>query len=521
MSAGRTFFQLIKADVLERTRRRSFLVTVAATLLLGYLVADGTIGLHLGHYRGVMNAPWVGLLMALCGTTFVSLFGFYAVKNAVARDRQTGVGQILAATPISRMQYLAAKTLSNFIVLAVVITLLALAAVLLLLIRREEGTVDVRILLPPFLFLALPAMAFTAALAVFFESTPGLRGGFGNVAFFFVWTLLLVLPLATGSLLTDVTGVRLAMDRLQADIRTLAPDYDGYFTLGTDGGVHRDTIPLRWRGMNWTAPDIAWRLLPLGWAAALVALAALVFDRFDARVPLFAGAVCHRGRWSGGGRFLQKPPELALRLPATVLNRSLFGRMLLAELRLMLQALPWWWHPVALTLWALTLVEDPAFSRTYLLPWLCLWPMFLWSAMGMREIRDRTGPMLFSCPRPVLRQLPALWAAGVLVACTMVSGLGVRLFIAGDFGVALAIGAGALFVPTLALALGIWSGGTTTFEVVYFLAWYVGPLQHTPSLDFMATSDASVLAGTPVIVLLLTGVLGLAAVVGRLRFLRL
>jgi hypothetical protein len=37
----------------------------------------------------------------------------------------------------------------------------------------------------------------------------------------------------------------------------------------------------------------------------------------------------------------------------------------------------------------------------------------------------------------------------------------------------------------------------------------------------MATSDASLLAGTPVIVLLLTGVLCLAAVVGRLRFLRL
>jgi hypothetical protein len=402
-----------------------------------------------------------------------------------------------------------------------VIALLALAAVLLLLVRREEGTVDVRILLPPFLFLALPAMAFTAALAVFFESTPGLRGGFGNVAFFFVWTLLLVLPMATRSLWTDVTGVRLAMDRLQTDVRTLAPDYDGYFTLGTDGGVHRDTIPLRWRGMDWTAPDIAWRLLPLGWAAALVALAALVFDRFDERGPLLAGTVNRGGRRIGGGRLLLKPPELALRLLATVLNRSLFGRMLLAELRLMLQALPWWWHPVALTLWVLTLVEDPAFSRTYFLPWLCLWPMFLWSAMGAREIRDRTGPVLFSCPRPVLRQLPALWGAGALVAGAMVSGLMVRLLIAGDNGCALAIGAGALFIPTLALTLGIWSGGSTAFEAIYFLAWYVGPLQHTPALDFMATSDASLLAGTPVIVLLLTGVLCLAAVVGRLRFLRL
>jgi hypothetical protein len=521
MSACRTLFNLIRADVLERTRRRSFLVIVAATLLLGYLVVNGTIGLHLGRYRGVMNAPWIGLMMALCGTTFVSLFGFYAVKNAVARDRQTGVGQVLAGTPIGKVPYLAAKALSNFLVLAVVIALLALAAILLLLIRREAGTVDVQALLPPFLFLALPAMFFTAALAVFFESMPGLRGGLGNIAFFFLWIFLLILPLATRSLWTDVTGVRLAMDRLQTDIRALAPDYDGHFTLGIENGAPHDKIPLRWRGMDWTARDIGWRLLPLGWVVALIACAALVFDRFDVKAPRREESARRLGRWAGSGNGLLKPPDLALRLLAVVLDRTRFGRMLLAELRLMLQALPWWWHAVALTLWVFTLIEDPAYSRAALLPCLSLWPMFLWSAMGTREIRERTWPVLFSSPRPVVRQLPALWTAGALVACAMVSGLMVRLLIAGNFGVVLATGAGALFVPTLALALGVWSGGSTAFEIVYFLAWYLGPLQHMPALDFMATGDASILAGTPVIVLLLTTVLGLAAVVGRLRFLRL
>ena len=232
------------------------------------------------------------------------------------------------------------------------------------------------------------------------------------------------------------------------------------------------------------------------------------------------GKTRHRGRWASGGSWLLRPPELALRLVAAVLDRTRFGRMLLAELRLMLQPLPWWWHGIAVTLWVFTLIEDPAFSRTYLLPWVFLWPLFLWSAMGTRENRHRTAPVLFSCPRPVLRQLPALWAAGTLVAGVFVSGILLRLALAGDHGALLAVSAGALCVPTLALALGIGSGGSTAFEACYFTAWYLGPLQHTPALDFLATSDAAIRLGVPLAVGLLAVVLGLAAVAGRVRSVR-
>jgi hypothetical protein len=37
---------------------------------------------------------------------FLGLFGFYLVKGSVSRDCETGVGQILATTPLSRPLYL-------------------------------------------------------------------------------------------------------------------------------------------------------------------------------------------------------------------------------------------------------------------------------------------------------------------------------------------------------------------------------------------------------------------------------
>lgn len=518
MMFGRTLYHLIRADVLERARRYSFLVTVAATIYLGYLVSEGTLGVHLGGYRGLRNSAWVGMMMALCGITFVSLAGFYIVKSAVERDRQTGVGQILAGTPVSKMLYLAGKALSNFVVLGAIMVVLAIAAVVLLLVRREESGFDLGALLGPFVFLGLPAMLFIAALAVFFESVPWLRHGFGNIVYFFVWTALAVVPLQTGLLSADVLGLKMPMDRIQSDVRSAVHDYNGTFSIGIDASEGSKETPLRWAGMRWTPQRIRYRLLPAVYAFALVLLASLCFDRFDAtgRAP---------AKWSRlrgladrvGGGVMANLPELMMRPLAALMGRTVFGRMLLAELRLMLQGLPWWWHLTAFGLWIGSLVPALAFARAYLLPWLWVWPVFLWSAMGTRESRFRTDQVLFSSPRPLVRQLPALWFAGVLVTTGLASGILLRLLAAGDFPAVFAVAAAALFIPSWALASGVWSGGGKMFEAVYLMAWYLGPINHQPSLDFMATTDAAIAVRSPPMLLLIAGALFVGALLGRRR----
>ena len=57
--------------------------------------------------------------------------------------------------------------------------------------------------------------------------------------------------------------------------------------------------------------------------------------------------------------------------------------------------------------------------------------------------------------------------------------------------------------------------------MVYLVLWYLGPMQHVPGLDFLGTLPAAAKAGTPVIFLVVTALLGLAAVAGRKRQLRM
>jgi len=129
VNTPRAVYHLARADFLERVRRYSFLVVLGVTLVACYYVHTGNIGINVGGYRGSMNSAWLGAVMTLTVTVLLGLTGYYLVNNCVARDEQTGVGQILAATPVSKLQYVCGKALSNFAVLSLIVLVLMLAAV--------------------------------------------------------------------------------------------------------------------------------------------------------------------------------------------------------------------------------------------------------------------------------------------------------------------------------------------------------------------------------------------------------
>jgi hypothetical protein len=99
-----------------------------------------------------------------------------------------------------------------------------------------------------------------------------------------------------------------------------------------------------------------------------------------------------------------------------------------------------------------------------------------------------------------------------MVAIASGGGLAIHLVIEGDLAGLAAWLAGALFVPALALALGVWSGSSRAFEAIYTLWWYVGPMNHTPGADFMGMARSTF--STP-FYLIATVALLMAAYVGR------
>ena len=365
MSTARVVYQIARADFLERARRYSFLMTLASTLFLAYQVNIGNVVMSLGQYRGIYNSAWLGILMAMSTTLFVSLVAFYVIKDTIERDRRTGVGQILAATPLNRPSYLLGKALSNFAVLAVLVAILMLAAIFMQAWKAEDPHVDYWMLLAPTLLITLPAFAFLAALAVFYECVPGLRSGFGNVFYFFFWTAMLAVGINSKTAYFDFLGAGVIERTLIPAAKAQLADYKGGFSLqaGPHSGQQFKTFV--WEGIHWSPELILPRLALIVLALGVVLLAALLFDRFDPSRSIFhrAGAaigVAGKGLLRGGkskdaeefaavdlGETRLSPAatrQFHLSPLGTAVGHFRFGALVAAELRLMLKGRRWWWY---------------------------------------------------------------------------------------------------------------------------------------------------------------------------------
>jgi hypothetical protein len=180
----------------------------------------------------------------------------------------------------------------------------------------------------------------------------------------------------------------------------------------------------------------------------------------------------------------------------------------------------WWWFVVALGLGLCGLFFSVEASRRYVLPLSWSWPLLVWSAMGAREVQRGTGPLVFSTAFPLRRQFPALWLAGVAVSALTGLGVAIRLVLTGQWTALLAWAVGALFVPSLALALGTWSGSSRPFEAVYTALWYAGPINGLAALDYVGALRESADAGVHWYYLTATILLMALAALGRWRQIR-
>lgn len=557
MSVLRSGLAILRADFLERTRQYGFLIVLGLTAYAGYMMAPpadaGYLAFSIGGHRPYYSSAWLGTIFGAVAATLLSLVGFFLVRNSVDRDRLTRVGRIMASTPMTRISYVLGKWLSNLAVLGAILALLTLMALVMQVVRAEDLRVDLGALLAAIWLIGLPPLAVGAALAVFVETTPVLRGSLGSLLFVVLWVVWLVLPSADVFTrpervlpLADLAGLSHSMVSLYAaaDAAGLRLETGATDLFQPVGG--RVVQCFTWTGIEWSAAAVLERLAWTGSAALMALVGTLPFDRFDP-APLWPRwlswmasprrqtALTTRRRrfpWtrkSGGDQVPvdvmgRDAPSGAGTARLAQLDPSLrggrFWSVVVAELRTMIRGHAWWWYGAVLVLVSTSLLVPARLARHLFVPGLWLWPIGIWSAMGSRETQTLTRALVFSAPHPLRRQLPATWVAGMLIGLPVALVAAVRPAAQGDLGHLMGLAVGAVFIPSLALALGTWSNSNRVFEVLYTVLWYLGVFGRDRAFDFLGASQASVEAGVPAYYLAGTLALMALAVLGRRNQLR-
>lgn len=489
-----SIFHIAKADFLQRIRSYYFLIALGVCVFIMYSFVPapdaGYTMVSLGNYRGFYNSAWIGSMVARC-VPFFALISFYLINTAVKRDIDTGVGQIIATSRITKMQYLTGKLISNFMVLMIILLVIAVMTVIMFILRGETSQVDLGKLLLPLLILTFPAMFIIAALSLFFDSLSGFSRGFLNIAYFFLWVFLVSSSLWSPA--TDIFGVNTCMLDIKKAIAAAHSDWNG---LNGTGILIIDSLSqckvFIWEGMNWTPwiffQRIFWMILAFG----LVFLASLRFNRFDTRETKEKK---QRTLWFL--KKIDKPTEdkknpLRInyhKLPSAT-PRFNFLYLVRAELQLMFRGHSGVWLILSAGLFIASVFTPLDFAHKFILPLLWFFQIFILSDLGSRELTNRCNGYIFSAAFPLQRQLPATLSAGTLIMLGLALPMLVREIFAGNMYGAYGILVGAFFIPAFAVCSGIMTGGSKLFEVIFTMMVY-GILNGVPWFDFLGAIKES------------------------------
>jgi hypothetical protein len=451
------------------------------------------------------SAAYVGFALAILSCIFLALGGFYLVAGSVRRDRRSGVGAILAATPLSRSAYLGGKLAAHFAYL-LVLDVVGLLAGLLALMRWGSGPFSLSAFAGPYFLMTIPAIAAVASLALLFDVTPVLRSRGGLVLWFFVFLFGLVkLPM-------DLAGIDEESGRFRpapngAGGTAGRPIFDPA-GLPSDQWLVRQTIPanvtgvstghitrdkpierVAWSGVRITPEVVGIRALNLALCALPFGLAVLIFDRFDPargrkrarRAPALARiAARFRTRDAElaedeGGAIVRRAAPLT---PVTA--RPSAKSAILAEARLIWEGASWVKWPMAASAVLAGLLPGNVAQGIFLL---LLVPVV--SEVAARE--DLAGTRALVLSQPGVPRSPVLWktaAVGVFVLM-MGAPMAVRdSFVSPVRGLACLAGLAA--IAGFAAGLGALTSGGKLFTGLYVVVWYMG-MSNAPFADVTAS----------------------------------
>jgi hypothetical protein len=385
------------------------------------------------------------------------------------------------------------KWLSNFAVLAIAVFILVLEGILMNLLLGSKGF-NLLALAAPLAIIALPFMGLVAAFAVLFESVAWLRGGLGNLIYFFLFVFGLAgtaafatvgAPGASVNPFLDFAGWQIIAESVLRAAQAAFPGVAGGFSFSISSVPAAELFS--WNGIQWTADIFLSRLLVLLVAPGLVLLASVFFDRFD------SSRLAPIKKRMKKQKASSEPAPVALTeaLPAPQAHltplpagrvRFRFGTLFMAELKLSLKGQRWWWFTVAIGL-AIAQVFSPIEATRILLIVAWIWPVLILGGLGWREARFDTRQIVFSAPRPLLNQVPAAWLSAFVVVALAGSGALVRFLLAGETVSVLGWITGAIFIPSLAFFLGTLTGSGKAFEALFVL-WMYLLTQKVSMLDF-------------------------------------
>jgi hypothetical protein len=273
-------------EVRLRMRRLSTLVAVMAMIAISWaMIVDPKTGsslMAIKQARVLYTSSALAMGSASMLSFLLALIGFFLVRGRIVEDIRSGIGCVIAATPVSNSLFLFSRWLGGVIYMFALI-MVAMSSIMVLHALRGDGPIQVLVYLQTYLLVLGPMIVFAVSAAILFDSVPLLMGKAGDFIYFISWMLQISIiakieEMSAGSLsswlLLDFSGLVSTIVVLKTHLLT------NHFSLGAttfNPLVAPITLPVN----MWSWQLFVLRISTAGLALTLLLPAIPLFHRFS------------------------------------------------------------------------------------------------------------------------------------------------------------------------------------------------------------------------------------------------
>lgn len=462
-------------EVRLRMRRLSTLLAVMAMVAISWaMIVDPKTGsslMAINQSRVLYTSSALAMGSASLLSFIMALIGFFLVRGRIVEDIRSGIGCVIAATPVSNSLFLFSRWLGG-VAYMLALALVAMCSIMVLHALRGDGPIQLWVYLQTYLLVLGPMSVFAVSAAILFDSVPLLMGKAGDFLYFIAWVFQVAIvskieEMSSGSLslwlMFDFSGLVSTIVILKTHLLT------NNFSIGAstfDPLLTPITLPSN----MWTIPMVMLRFGATGLALCLLLPAIVLFHRFSPDKVKQSHARKRRSPLeilNGWTRPLAKQVQPLLIWSAKLAN--FFGQVV-ADI-----ALTFVNAPFAI----IVLVVFTVFAsllKLNVLPGLTVFVVAFWgvliSDVSTRDfqaaIEGMTAAVKGGAVRRYYRQLLATMILGFLFSGVIIFRLS---FSSPLFALALAVGI--MSVSALATSFGKISNTSKTFMSLYLFTLYI------------------------------------------------
>lgn len=489
-----SYFSIIKADYLQRFRSYTFIVSLIVSVLIAYSFVPtenaNYTTIQVGKYVGFNNAAWIGHVTAIMASTFLWLIGFYLINNGIRRDKETGVGQIIATTSITNFQYLLSKSLSNFLVLLTITAIIILMAFGLVIARGSNYEFSISQFLLPYLFTTLPSLFFLSAFTILLEVVFGSRTNLLNVAFFFLFSATIAITNASNHInlqWIDPLGIKFLTNEILSFVKVSSSEPNLNISVGFNFHTANEVKHFLYEGSHFSVTYILSRLLWVLMAFVVLKLSAVLFNRFDTKV---AATTKKKVLLTTQIENETKVDRIKIELIKVETNFGIYPLIKTEFIMLLRKGPIWFWIINASIFISLFLVPlDVALKSGLPIFWFL--QINRWADLSTKEIFFGTDTFIYSTYKPLQRLLISQILAGIILAILLAMPVLISLIFNSQFLKIPEVILGAVILVSCAVCSGIVWRGKRFFEIVLFMTTYFS-IQGAYFLDYWGGNHSSI-----------------------------